>query len=98
MEKEKFRIKAKDTVDNVFNKIEEMEMKRNHVSQNMKAKYDEQIAALKAKYNDLEEQYKKLQLESGQAWNDSKQKFSESADYFKSGLAKIAEIFEKDKS
>lgn len=96
MEKEKFRKKAKETVDDIFNRIEKLEQKRNHVSSSMKAKYDEQIAALKAKYTEMENQYKELELSSGQAWQDTKEKFSESADYFKAGLAKIGEIFEAD--
>ncbi len=96
MEKEKYRVKAKETVDSIFNQIEELENKRQDVSQSMKAQYDEQIAALKAKYADLENQYKELELSSGQAWQDTKEKFSESADYFKAGLAKIAEILESD--
>lgn len=96
MEKEKYRVKAKETVDSIFNQIEELEDKRQDVSQSMKAQYDEQIAALKAKYADLENQYKELELSSGQAWQDTREKFSESADYFKAGLAKIAEILESD--
>ena len=96
MEKEKYRIKAKETVDNIFNQIEDLEKKRQHVSKNMKAQYDEQIAALKARSAELEKQYKDLELSSGQAWQETKEKFSESADYFKAGLTKIAEIFEKD--
>ncbi len=93
MEKEKFKQNAKKTIDDIFNKIEELEQKRNHVSDRVKAKYDEQIAALKAKYADMEKDYQELESTSGQAWNDAKQKFSESADYFKAGLTTIAQIF-----
>src|SRR6056297_3002335 len=93
MEKEKFKQDAKKTVDDIFNKIEELEQKRNHVSDKMKAKYDEQIAALKVKYADMEKDYQELERASGQAWNDAKRKFSESADYFKAGLTTIAQIF-----
>ncbi|MFO7879728.1 MAG: hypothetical protein R6V52_06810 [Bacteroidales bacterium] len=92
MQKEKYKLQAKKTIDEIFDQIEELEQKQKNVSDKTRVKYEEQIADLKSKIADLKENYKKLETEGDEKWHKAKQKFSESAEYIKEGLNKLSEI------
>ncbi|MFP4664470.1 MAG: hypothetical protein ACLFM1_08580 [Bacteroidales bacterium] len=92
MQKEKYKIQAKKTIDEIFNQIEELERKQKNVSDKTRAKYERQIAELKSKTADLKENYKKMETERDEKWHKAKRKFSESAEYIKEGLNKLSEI------
>lgn len=93
MEKDKYREKAKKSIDDIFAKIDELEAKKDKADKNAKEKYNQRIEELKAKRNELKENYNELVRASDAQWETAKSNFSESADYFKKGFAELGELF-----
>ncbi len=92
MQKEKFRMQAKQTIDKLVNQLDELEKKRDSVNEKTKASYDKQIADLKAKIVDLKKDYKALETETDEKWQKAKHRFSTGAEYIKTGLKKMTEF------
>lgn len=93
MEREKFKEKAKKSIDDIFAKIEELEAKKDSAQENLKGKYNELIEDLKAKKNDLQLKYNALELSSDEKWTEAKENFSRSAEFFKEGFSKLFSLF-----
>jgi hypothetical protein len=92
MQKEKFRLKAKQTFDDIYNQIEALERKQAKVSGDAKARYGKQISNLKLQLSEMKDYYKALETSNDEKWRKAKHKFSESAKYIKSELAKLKEL------
>jgi hypothetical protein len=100
MEKEKFKEEAAKAIDEIFAKIDELEAKTEELkAQNDRAfaeakeEYEEKIAQLKLKKEDLMLTYRKLQDSTEDDWDDVKLAFSSASESFKDGFSKIASIF-----
>lgn len=93
MEKTEFKEKAKKSIDDLFLKIEELELKKEKASNSVKSKYNEMIADLKLLKADLQVKYKALEQSSGEDWKEKKEIFNSSMESFKEGFSKIASIF-----
>ena len=102
MDKEKFKEEAAKAIDEIFAKIDELEVKTEKLkAQNDRAfveakeEYEKKIAQLKLKKEDLMLQYSKLQNSTDDEWDDIKLAFSSASESFKDGFSKIASIFKK---
>jgi len=93
MDKETYKAKAKKSIDDIFNKIDELEASKDQAQEGAKQKYTEKIEELKEKRNDLQLKYNELVNATEEKWETAKTKFSESADYFKKGFAELGNIF-----
>jgi hypothetical protein len=93
MDREKFKNKAKESIDEIFAKIDELEAKKEKAIGDAKAEYEEKFAALKAKKDELQVKYDKLVESSEENWEEVKEAFSSAADSFKDGFSKIASLF-----
>jgi uncharacterized protein YdcH (DUF465 family) len=93
MDREKFQSKAKKTIDEIFDKIEELEVKKNKAVGKTKAGYEENIAELKVKKLELQARYDKLAEATEENWEEVKEAFSSALDSFKEGFSKIASLF-----
>ncbi|ALO16445.1 hypothetical protein L21SP5_02825 [Salinivirga cyanobacteriivorans] len=93
MDKETYKAKAKKSIDDIFNKIDELEAKKHKAQESAKQKYNEKIEDLKARKQELQEKYDELTNATEERWEIAKTKFSESADYFNKGFAELGNIF-----
>nr|MBS0037183.1 hypothetical protein [Saprospiraceae bacterium] len=86
MDKAEYKKKAKQTVDDFFDKIETMEKKKTEISASARQKYNEQLAQLNAKKSELKSKYKNLENEAGDKWKEAQTAFDKSANSFKEGF------------
>lgn len=93
MEREKFKINAKKKIDEIFNKINELEYKKDKVKADLKTDYNNKIEQFKEKKKDLEKKYNALEEASDEKWTEVKEAFSESAESFKQGFNDLGKIF-----
>lgn len=82
MKREEFQEQAKQKIDDIFRKIDELEVKKEAASESVKEKIGEQIEALKQKKNDLLEKFDNLKEASAESWEDLKEAFTESTEVF----------------
>jgi len=90
-----FKQKAKQSIDDIFIKIDEFEAKKNIVKEEVKLKYNERIAELKSKKFDLQQKYACLTESADEKWEETKIVFASAIDSFKDGLKEIATLFKK---
>lgn len=93
MNRNEFKTNAKKSIDNLFSKIEELEAKKDKASAETKAKFGEQLSALKASQKDLMEKYKNMSEASEEKWEETKAAFSAASESFKEGFEKIKSLF-----
>jgi len=94
MEREKFKEQALKSIDAIFSKIDELEVKKENATTEIKGEIDEKIKALKAKKADLQQKYNNLMEAKDEKWEEVKEAFSSAADSFKEGFSKITSLFD----
>ncbi|MFW5850857.1 MAG: hypothetical protein ACOCWB_01405 [Bacteroidota bacterium] len=86
---------AKQKIDDIFVKIEELELKKDRVKDDAKESYNKKIAELQKKKGDLQSKYDELLNAAEDKWQESSSVFSASADYFKKGFSELGNLFKK---
>ncbi|MBN1792042.1 MAG: hypothetical protein JW830_16210 [Bacteroidales bacterium] len=95
MEKEDFKRKAKESIDEIFARIDELEAKKDVVFDKAKEEYQETIGELKTKKDELQAKFKKLMDGSDDEWDEVQNAFSSAKDSLKEGFSKMATILKK---
>lgn len=95
MDKQEFRLKAKKGIDDIFNKINELEAKKNIVKDEVKVKYNERIKELKIKKADLLKNYNCLIESADEKWEETKIMFTKALDSIKGEFVEIKAFFKK---
>ena len=95
MDKESFKNKAKNSIDEIFAKIEDLEIKKNEAKADVKETYEKKLAELKSKKSELQKRYDDLLHASEDKWEEVKNAFTSSSESFKEGFSKIASLFKK---
>ncbi len=93
MTREEFKEKAKNSIDDIFAKLDELEVKKNKAQEDVKQKYEQRKAELSAKRADLQMKYQELSTVSEGKWEEAKKDFYKSLDSLKDGFSKLASIF-----
>lgn len=93
MNREEFKAKANQRIDEISAKINELKAKRASVKEASKDKYEESIKELETRKADLQSKYQDLLHASDEKWEEVKSAFSSAADSFKEGFSKIASLF-----
>lgn len=96
MNREEFKEKAKGVIDDIFVKIDELEEKKENFEGEAKEKYEEKLKELEEKKEELEKKYKDLEEGAEGKWEEVKESFSKSADFFRQGIKDLMNIFNKD--
>ena len=93
MDKEKFRIEAKQLIDNLVARIDELESKKENIKAGARKELEETLDTLKSKKELLKAKYDELTGSSEDKWEEAKEVFSSASESFKEGLGKIASLF-----
>ena len=93
MDRENFKNKAKESIDDIFTKIDELEAKKDLAIGKAKAEYEEKLVELKSKKDELVAKYDSLLAASEENWEEVKGAFSSATESFKEGFLKIASLF-----
>ena len=93
MDRENFKNKAKESIDEIFAKIDALEEQKEKAIGNAKAEYEQKLSELSAKKDELQAKYDQLVATSEENWEEVKEAFSAASESFKDGFSKIASIF-----
>lgn len=93
MDKTTFKQKAKDQIDHLFHQIDELEKKKDHASDSAKRQYEQTLADLKSRRQDLEAKYDDLTQASDEKWEEVKSAFADATGSFKEGVGKLTAVF-----
>jgi hypothetical protein len=93
MNKEEFKAKASQTIDEVSAKINELKAKKASVKEEAKAKFEESIKDLESNKTELGAKYAELENASEEKWNEAKNAFSSVSDTFEKELSKISSLY-----
>jgi len=94
MDKNTAREEAKKSIDELFDEIEKLELKKETAEKDTKAEYAGKLADLRLKQKELELKYKALADSSEETWEEAKEDFNMSLESFKTGLSKLKSIFD----
>lgn len=93
MDRNEVKEKSKQLIDDVFSQIDELEKKKNSTESKAKEEYENMIDKLNSKKNELKMKYEMLKNTSDDKWEEAKQSFDASLDYFKKGIAELSAVF-----
>ena len=93
MDRTQFKLKANEAIDNIFDKAEKLDSRRQTLNDSAKRQYDKQMISLKQRKKDLQEKYNELQKAGNDRWEETKQAFSSSLDHYKAGFEELSRIF-----
>ena len=94
MEKENFKNKASRSIDEIFEKIDELEAKKDKALDAAKVEFEKMISDLHLKKDELLASYAKLFNESEENWEEVKYEFASAEVSFEEGIERIDEMFE----
>lgn len=94
MNKEDFKVKANEVLNDFTARIEELSRKSEDLSNDLKVEFDEKLQQLKQEKEHFKAKMEDMNREAGPAWDDAKVDFSHALDNFKSGFRKLISIFD----
>ena len=97
MEREEFKEKAKQSIDDLFVQIEKLEAKMKKAKADAKIKYKDEIDELRQKKAEMQSVLDKVENAVEGKWEEVKAAFNESAPSFKEGFARLGKIFSNKK-
>jgi SMC interacting uncharacterized protein involved in chromosome segregation len=95
MEREEFKEKTKQGIDELFAQIDKLEGKMKQASADAKVKYKDEIDELRQKKAEMQNVLDKLENAVEDKWEEVKAAFNESAPSFREGFARLGKIFNK---
>jgi ABC-type phosphate transport system auxiliary subunit len=93
MDRQTAQKKAKQKIDDIFAKIEELELKKDKVQTEARETYNKKIAELNTKKTELQAKYDDLLNSAEDKWEESSSVFSASAEHFKKGFSELGNLF-----
>lgn len=96
MEMNDYNMKAKEMVDDIFARIDELETKKENAEGIAKEDFDNMIGTLNSKKEDLRSKYETLKNTTDDTRERAKESFKQSAEYFKNGITELASHFKND--
>lgn len=93
MDKEEFKVKAAQSIDDIAAKIDELKAKKESVKHHVKSDYEQAIETLGNKKVEIQAKYDDLKNASEDKWDEAKEAFSSASDSFKEGFSKISSLF-----
>jgi len=92
MNKSEFRKNAKNKIDRLFVKIEDLETKKNQVSEDALEKYEETIRNLKYKRARLQQNYHALEIVAEEQWVETKKEFVNATESINEGVKELVAL------
>ena len=93
MNKHELKKEFKDKIDYSFKRLDELENKKEELSGKAQDEVNEKVKALKAKKDELDQYYEKLENTSEEKLDEINVQFEKSLANFKQGVKEIQEVF-----
>lgn len=89
METLTYKENAKKMIDDLFVRIDELEKNKDKVQHMAAEKRDQLLEELKTRKSELQAKYETLKNAPEDKWDQAKDSFKVSVDYFKDGLSRL---------
>lgn len=89
MNKQEFKAKANQTIDEISAKINELKADKESAQENIKKQLEENIRSLEVKESELKDRLKDLENASESQWEDAKKTFSTIREKYNKTLSEI---------
>jgi chromosome segregation ATPase len=94
MDKIKAKVKALETIDQVYDQIEKLNQRRDTLNASLKQSYDKQLDSLNRRKQELKGKLAEMESASEENWNEVKEALSVSLDHYKAGFQELKKIFQ----
>lgn len=94
MTKEEIKAKASEALADAKSKIQELDAKKDSISEELKSEFQEKMDALKAKKDALEAKIDDLEEDAEEKWEEIKDILGDSLKSFKEGFANLGRLFD----
>jgi chromosome segregation ATPase len=95
MNKEEFKARAKQKIDEFSAKINELKAERAAAKEDSKSDYDEALKELESKKSELDNKYTELENAADDKWEEVKATFLSASNSFEEGFSKLKPLFKK---
>lgn len=85
--------KIKKQINEMSDQLAVLEAKAEKAKADVKLKYKEKLASLRAKRNDMKEKYDDLAGAADEKWEEAKETFSSASKSFKEGFNELKSLF-----
>ncbi len=92
MNREEIKKEAKKDIDNIFDKMDELESKKNKIQDNIREKYESTLSKLRKDKNELQNKYKRLNEATENTWMDASSEFKKASNHFKQGISELTSL------
>jgi len=93
MDREEFKKKAMQSLNEIFARIDELDAKKDKVKANVKAEYEEKLSRLKTQKANLQQKYEKLTDASEEKWEEVKDGFNNATKSLNEGFSELLSMF-----
>lgn len=90
----KFRKKAKNQIDEIFDELDRLREKKAKVESHTKEEYEKRIKELEARKHELKSRFQDLATASDEKWNEAIEAWESSKEDFKAGFDKLKAVVE----
>jgi chromosome segregation ATPase len=94
MNKEEIKLKASETLADAKAKIQELDDKKDSISTELKAEFQEKIEAIRVKKDELEAKIDALEDDAEEKWEEIKVILGDSLQSFKEGFSNLGRLFD----
>lgn len=92
MNKEEAKAKAKNSIDQITEKIESMERKKDEITSDVKNEFEEQIKNLKSLRTEMRQKYDEMKQKTDARWEEAQEAFSRASNKFEQGFSELKEL------
>lgn len=93
MSTEDLKQNMKQNIDDIFEKLEEHEAKKNQLNDEAKRQYQEKISALQTKKTELNQFYQQALTSTDDKMDEIKSAFNQANNHFKAGFNELKQLF-----
>jgi len=93
MNRTEFKVKALENIDQLFNKVDEMEQKKELLTEKLKKEYYKQVADLKERKADLVKKLDAVESAPESKFEAAKQAYSETLKRYKTRYNELSKLF-----
>lgn len=94
MKKEEIKAKALEALADAKAKLQELQSKRSSISADLREDFDQQMAAMKAKKDELEAKLDSMEDKAEEKWEEVKDVLGDSLRSFKEGFTHLGRLFD----
>mgnify|MGYP001551165300 CR=1 FL=1 len=92
MDKEEAKVKAKNSIDQITEKIESMEQKKDEITSDVKNEFEEQMKNIKSLRTEMRQKYDEMKQKTDARWEDAQEAFSLASNKFEQGFSELKEL------